>query len=147
MDTNAAPFGTAVRRDEIEPRDGPRAAANVLEMAARDAEVWLAEARTEADALVSDARAEAESLVRAGHAEADRLTASARSEADHLLSDARAEAERVRAELEVARGEHADEVARLAQLKDDSRDQLRGHLTALLAQVDAPGPGSPRRSG
>jgi hypothetical protein len=137
MDTNAAPFGTSVRRDESEPREGPRAAAHLLEMAARDAEVWRAEARTEADALVSDARAEAEALVRAGHAEADRLTASARREADYLLSDAHAEAERVRAELESVRSEHANEIARLAQLKDDSRDQLRGHLTALLAQVDA----------
>lgn len=145
MDTNAAPFDTPVRHDETEPREGPRAAANVLEMAARDAEVWLAEARTQADALVSGARAEAEALVRAGHAEADRLTASARKEADLLLTDARAEAERVRAELEMARSEHNDDIARLARLRDDSRDQLRGHLNALLAQVDGQGQGSPRR--
>ena len=144
MDTNAAPLFASVRRDEIEPREGPRAAANVLEMAARDAEVWLAEARTEADALVSGARVEAEALVRAGRAEANRLTASARSDADHLLKDARAEAERVRAELEMSRSEHTNEVARLAQLKNDSRDQLRGHLTALLAQVDTQGQGLPR---
>ena len=63
MDTNTAPIVVPGSANSSGPQQGPRAAANLLEMAARDAETWVAEAR-----------AEAEALVREGHAEADRLT-------------------------------------------------------------------------
>lgn len=126
MDTNTAPIVVPGSANSSGPQQGPRAAANLLEMAARDAETWVAEAR-----------AEAEALVRAGHAEADRLTTSARSEAHQLLNDARVEAERIRAEMDQAKGVHTTEVARLHRLEDDARDQLRSHLTTILAQVNA----------
>jgi cell division septum initiation protein DivIVA len=95
--------------------DGSRAAARLLEVAARNADELLAEAK----------------------AEADQLTASAREEADQLLTAARTEAQRVRADLEETRAHHSAEIARLQQIEQDHRDQMRRHLTDVLAQIEA----------
>ena len=97
-------------------QDAPRAAANLLEMAARDADAWRAEARTEADEVLAGAKAEAETILR----------------------ESRAEAEKVRAELETETKEHQAEVQRLQQLEAESRDRLRGQLRDMLEKLDSP---------
>jgi cell division septum initiation protein DivIVA len=94
---------------------GSQSAARLLELAARDADAWRAEARSEADGVLAEARAEAERVV----------------------EEARAEAGRLRAEVETARGEQQAEVERLQQLEREIHDRLRGQLTDLLSQVDA----------
>jgi cell division septum initiation protein DivIVA len=126
------------------PVDGSRAAAHLLEMAARDADEWRSEARSEAAAVVEDAKAEAAQLVQAAHNEARRLTTSAhqlrtsaQAEADALLEDAHTEAKRVHAELEQTRRRHDTEIAELQQLEDGHRERLRRNLIELLEQVDA----------
>jgi cell division septum initiation protein DivIVA len=106
----AGPGGTAA--------DGHRAAAQLLEVAARNADELLAEAK----------------------AEADQLKASAREEADQLLAAARTEAQRLRTDLEETRAQHNAEIARLQQIEQDHRDQMRHHLTDLLAQIEATPP-------
>ena len=95
--------------------DGSRAAARLLEVAARNAEELLAEAK----------------------AKADRLTASAREEAIRLLNAARTEAQRVRADLEETRAQHSTEIARLQQVEQDHRDRMRRHFTDVLAEIEA----------
>jgi cell division septum initiation protein DivIVA len=95
--------------------DGSRAAARLLEVAARNADELLAEAK----------------------AEANQLTASAREKADQLLTAARAEEQRVRADLEETRAQQNAEIARLQQIEQDHRDRMRRHLTDVLAQIEA----------
>jgi cell division septum initiation protein DivIVA len=100
--------------DESSPGDSSRAAARLLEVAARNAEELLTEAK----------------------AEADQVKSSAREEADLLLAAARAEAQRVRAELEETHAQHSAEIARLQQVEQDHRDRMRRHLTDVLAQIE-----------
>jgi cell division septum initiation protein DivIVA len=106
------------------PEAASRAAVHLLELAAHDAEVWRAEAKSEGAAVVDAARAEAAQLVEASRAEAEQIRAEARAEAD-----------RVRGELAESRNRHDAEVARLRRLDRDYREQMRTHLTALLDQV------------
>jgi cell division septum initiation protein DivIVA len=94
--------------------DGSRAAARLLEVAARNADELLAEAT----------------------AEADQLTASARENADQLLTAARTETQRLRADLEETRAQHNAEIARLQQIEQNHRDRMRRHLTDMLAQIE-----------
>jgi cell division septum initiation protein DivIVA len=120
QDTSSQPT-TGAAQDAHPPApavNGSHSAAHLLEITARDAELWVAEARSEAAALVDKARAEAEALV----------------------AEARTEAARVRAELEEARRGSQAELAELERLATQHRDQLRRHLTDLLAQVSDPAP-------
>ena len=98
MDTHEDPTvtDTAAVFDNS-PGDSSRAAARLLEVAARNAEELLAEA----------------------NAEAEQVKGSAREEADRLLAAARAEAQRVRADLEETRAQHSAEIARLQQVEQD----------------------------
>jgi vacuolar-type H+-ATPase subunit H len=98
------------------PAAASGAVAQLLAMTARDADAWVAEARSEAAALVDDARAEAEAV----------------------LSSARAEAERLRAEADATRRRQAAEVAELRRAAAEQRERLRRHLSDLLGHVDGP---------
>ena len=138
--------------------EGSRAAARLLEIATRNADELVGEAKAEAASLVATARADADRLTAASQAEADRLTTSARAEADQILAAAREEAERVHADLEQRRvQETADldrhrttvmtevterkaaleaEVSRLQQLEQDHRDRMRSYLNQQLEQLE-----------
>lgn len=143
--------------------NGTSAVARLLEVAARNADELLGEARAEAASIVATAQSDADRLTGSSQAEAEELRASASAEADRVLAAAQAEAERTHAELEQTRaeqnaeldrqrttvlGELAEqqaaleaEVARLQQLEQDHRDRMRGYLTQQLAQIE---PTSPR---
>jgi hypothetical protein len=109
---------------------GAAAAARLLEMAARDADAWRAEAR-----------GEAEQLVRAGREQAASLVEEAEARAGALVAAARDEAERTRAASAEERRVHDEEVARLDALERGHRERLREHLTSVLAEVDGPSAG------
>lgn len=117
--TDADPGGSPGVAPSAGAGDSSRAAARLLEVAARNAEELLVEAK----------------------AEAEQVTASAREEAEQLLRTARAEAQRVRDELEQTRDQYSAEVTRLEQLERDHRDRMRQHLTELLTQIEADPPG------
>jgi cell division septum initiation protein DivIVA len=119
------------------------AAARLLEMTARETDRWRSEARTESEATVAEARKESDELVRAARAEAERLVSSAREEAAQTTNDARVEAYRVREETTALRKRHDEDIARLEKVAADTREQLREHLTEMLARVeDTPGDSS-----
>ena len=99
---------------------------NLLEMAARDAELWL-----------SEARSEAASVVQAGRDDAERLLREARIEADEVLARARDAVAQERANLEQRKTALEAEVARLGEIAAGYRIDLRRHLTELLERVDA----------
>lgn len=122
--TEPGPRVTTAGEDES-PRDAAHTAAHLLEMAARDAELWLTEARGEAAQVREVAREEAA-----------RLVATARAEAEALLDSARTESQRVREELEAARRHQEGRVAELERLATENREHLRQHLTDMLGRVD-----------
>jgi cell division septum initiation protein DivIVA len=126
---------TAAATDGTAP-DSSRAAARLLEVAARNADELLGEATAEAASLVATARAEADQLAAASRAQAEGLTTSARAEADQLLAAARTEAERVQSELEEKRAAQTAEIARLELLEQEHRERMRRYLTQLLKQME-----------
>jgi len=97
------------------------AAARLLEIATRNADELLGEARAEAASIVATARTDADRLTESSQAQAEQLTASASVEADRVLAAAHAEAERVHAELDQTRAEQNAE--------------LDGHRTTVLADL------------
>jgi len=143
--------------------DGTSAVARMFEIATRNADELLGEARAEAASIVAKAQSDADQLTASSQAQADQLRASASAEADRVLAAAHAEAERVHAELEQTRAEQnaelerhrttvlgdlaeqqgalEAEVARLEQLEQDHRDRMRSYLTQQLAQIE---PTTPR---
>jgi hypothetical protein len=87
--------------------------ARLLELAVRNAEQLLAEAR----------------------AEAEQLRAEAREDADAVLAAARQEAERVRAALEESRALISADIAHLLQAQQEHRERLRQHLHAVVTRA------------
>ena len=121
-------------------KDGSLTAARLLEMTARDTDRWRSEAKTESEAIVANAREESAEMVRAAREEAERLVTSAREEAAQTTNDARVEAHRVREETTALRKQHDEDVAQLERVATENREQLRQHLTEMLARVDATTP-------
>jgi cell division septum initiation protein DivIVA len=111
---------TAPVTDASQPAPGGAASpsegmARLLEIAAKNADELLTEAR----------------------AEAEQMTSSAQAEADKIVGEARIEAERVRAETEDARNKATGEIARLRQTEQEHRDRMKSHLQEMLAKVEA----------
>ena len=94
------------------PSDGM---ARLLELAAKNADELLAEAR----------------------AEAEQLTSAAQAEADRIVGEARIEAERVRKETEDSKTKASGEIARLRQTEQEHRERMQSHLQEMLAKVEA----------
>ena len=118
--------------------DSSRAAAQLLEMTAREIDRWRSEAQDEAATIVATGREEAEGLLRAARTEADRLLSSARGQAATLKEEAQSEADRLRQEPAVLRERHDAEVAHLREVETQHRQRLRQHLTDMLDQVGPP---------
>jgi cell division septum initiation protein DivIVA len=124
--------------------DGSQAAARLLELTAREADQWRADAKSEAAAIVAAARDEAAKVVRAARDEAERLVATAKEEGAQITNDARVEAYRVREETTALRKRQEEHVARLEQLATEQRELLRHHLTEMLGRVDSLSSGDSR---
>jgi len=97
------------------PGSGVDGMARLLELATKNADELVAEAR----------------------AEAAEITAKAQAEADKIVGEARIEAERVRSETEEAKSASTGEIARLRQTEQEHRDRMKSHLQEMLAKVEA----------
>jgi cell division septum initiation protein DivIVA len=89
--------------------------ARLLELAARNADELLAEAK----------------------AEAEQVTSKARVEAERMLDEARGEAEKIRAQSEEARNKATQEIAGLRETERQHRERMQSHLQEMLAKVEA----------
>ena len=121
----------------LTPAQGSRAAVRLLEIATRDAEELVGEARAEAASILATAQADADQLTAATRADATQVTSSARAEADQLLAETHAAAERMLSEVGERQAALEAEVARLKELEREHRDLMRSYLTEQLAQLDA----------
>lgn len=116
--------------DEHDPGagDGTRAAARLLEIATRNADELLAEARTEAASIVSMAQTDADRV----RAELDQTRAEHDTELDRHRTTVLGDLSERQAALEA-------EIARLRQLEEDHRNRMRTYLAEQLAQIEPNG--------
>ena len=106
--------------------DGISGAARLLEIATRNADELLGEARAEAASITAAAHVDAERV----HAELEKT----RTEQSDELDRHRAT---VLAQLVERQAALGAEVARLEQLVQDSRGRMRSFLTEQLAQIES----------
>jgi DivIVA domain-containing protein len=105
--------------------EGSRAAARLLEIAARNADELLDEAKAEAASTRAAARTEAERM----HAELEQTWTRQNTELDLHRTTVLSEVAERQAALEA-------EVSRLRQLDQDHRDRMRDYLNQQLAQIE-----------
>jgi cell division septum initiation protein DivIVA len=105
--------------------EAPQAAARLLELAARNA-----------DELLDEAKAEAASITAAAHAEADVIRAEARKDIERESAELERHRESVLSALAQQQTDLEAEVFRLQQLEQDYRGRMRTHLTQVLEQLE-----------
>ncbi len=121
-------------------------AARILELAAMTADQLVTSAETEAESLVTTARAEADAILGASRNQANQVAA----ELSRSRREQAAELDRERAAalagLADERAAIERQIARLRQIQSDYGSELRRHLTAQLALLDATMPKPPAPS-
>lgn len=158
LDDNVTPTPAEDRRDQVHDLEtdpivpithnegSADPAARMLELAAMTADQLVTEARTEAESLVTTAQAEADAVLGASRNEAHQIAA----ELSRIRHEQTAELDRERAValagLAQERAAIERQIAHLRQLQSDHRNELRRHLTAQLALLDATMPEPPTAS-
>ena len=125
---------TAFDQQAAAPSDGM---ARLLEVAARNADQLMTEAKNEAERVTTAAQADADRVTTAAQAEADRVTTAAQAEADRLVGEARMEAERIRSETEKSKTDATQAIAGLRQTEREHRERMQTHLQEMLARVES----------
>ena len=117
------------------------AAARLLELATRNADEVVAEAREEADRIVGSARTKAERLEAETKTKTDRLEQDARTRAQMLDSETEAKRREVLGDLEKERGRLDADVENLRSFEREYRSRLKNYFTQQLAALDGDGEG------
>lgn len=154
----AAPEPEPVPEPEPEPepvRQAPTtvaeasgAAARLLEIATRNADEVVADAKNQADTILAEAQTKSERLENDARSKADRMEADARARADKLDSETAAKRTQLFGDLERDRDKLTGEVEHLRAFEREYRSRLRNYFSSQLAQLEgddqasAPLPGS-----
>lgn len=155
----AAEAGPAVVAPAPEPEPVPApaptsvaqasgAAARLLEIATRNADEVVADAKNQADTILAEAQTKSERLENDARSKADRLEADARARADKLDSETAAKRAQLFGDLERDRDKLTGEVEHLRAFEREYRSRLRNYFSSQLAQLEgdeqasAPLPGS-----
>jgi cell division septum initiation protein DivIVA len=157
-DDNVNPTPAEDRRDRVNDLEvdltepithhdrSPDSAARILELAAMTADQLVTEAQTEAESLVSTAQADADAILETSRNEAHRIAA----ELSRIRHEQTADLDRERATalagLAQERAAIERQIADLRHMQSDHRNELRRHLTAQLALLDATVPEPPTAS-
>ncbi len=124
------------------------AAARLLEIATRNADEVVADAKNQADTILAEAHTKSERLENEARGKADRLESDARARADKLDSETAAKRTQLFGDLERDRDKLTREVEHLRAFEREYRSRLKNYFTAQLAQLEgdegasAPLPGS-----
>lgn len=102
-----------------------------------DAPVAAVEEPAAAASLLGLAQKLHDEHVSAGQQEADELVAAAKVEAERLVAEAQEASDRKLGDLERDSAQLQEKVDGLRAFEADYRERLRGHLEALLGEVDA----------
>ena len=116
------------------------AAARLLEIATRNADEVVTDAKNQAGVILAEAHTEAERLDRESRARADEVESDARDRADLLDSEIVTRRQQLFGDLERERDTLAGEVQHLQVFEREYRSRLKNYFAAQLAQLDGDQP-------
>ncbi len=117
------------------------AATRLLELATRNADEVVAEAREDAEKIVGEAKAEAEKLSTETKERTDKLEQDARTRSQNLDSETENRRRELLGELEKERGRLDGEIENLRAFEREYRSRLKGYFTQQLQALDGSGEG------
>ncbi|MBA2638711.1 MAG: DivIVA domain-containing protein [Nocardioidaceae bacterium] len=122
------------RRTSVAEASG--AAARLLEIAARNADEVVDDAKDQADSILAEAHTKSERLENESRSKADRLESDARARADKLDAETAAKRTQLFGEMERDRDKLTGEVEHLRAFEREYRSRLKNYFTAQLAQLE-----------
>ncbi len=134
----------AAPREEIKvttAAEASSAATRLLELATRNADEVVAEAREDAERIVSEARAEAERLQTETKTLADKLEEDARNRAQNLDAETSSRREELLGEMEKEKARLDSEIESLRAFEREYRSRLRTYFSEQLAALEGEGAG------
>ena len=125
--------------------DASSAAARLLEIATRNADELVADAKDQADKIVGEARTKAERLESESKVKADRLESDARTRSQMLDSETAERRQQLFGDLEKEKDKLNAEVENLRSFEREYRSRLKSYFQQQLAALDGNGEGGPMR--
>jgi DivIVA domain-containing protein len=116
--------------------DASSAAARLLEIATRNADELVAEAKDTADKIVGEARTKAERLESESKVKADRLESDARTRSQMLDSETAERRQQLFGDLEKEKDKLNAEVENLRSFEREYRSRLKSYFQQQLAALD-----------
>jgi DivIVA domain-containing protein len=116
--------------------DASSAAARLLEIATRNADELVAEAKDTADKIVGEARTKAERLESESKVKADRLESDARTRSQMLDSETAERRQQLFGDLEKEKDKLNSEVENLRSFEREYRSRLKSYFQQQLAALD-----------
>ena len=117
-------------------REAAGAAARLLEIAGRNADEVVADAKNQADTILAEATTKAERLDSESQSKADRVESDARARAENLDSETAAKRTQLFGDLEQDRDKLTRELEHLRAFEREYRSRLKNYFTAQLAQLE-----------
>jgi len=112
------------------------AAARLLELATRNADELVADAKDQADTILAEARTKAERLENEARTKADRMESDARARAQKLDSETAERRQQLFGDLEKDRDRLAREVEHLRSFEREYRSRLKNYFSSQLSQLE-----------
>jgi DivIVA domain-containing protein len=112
------------------------AAARLLELATRNADEVVADAKDQADTILAEARTKAERMDTEARTKADRMESDARARAQQLDSETGERRQQLLGDLEKNRDSLAREVEHLRSFEREYRSRLKNYFSSQLAQLE-----------
>jgi len=121
--------------------DASSAAARLLEIATRNADELVGDAKNQADKIVGEARTKAERLESESKVKADRLESDARTRSQMLDSETAERRQQLFGDLEKEKDKLNAEVENLRSFEREYRSRLKSYFQQQLAALDGSGEG------
>ena len=119
--------------------DASSAAARLLELATRNADELVGEAKDQADKIVGEARTKAERLEAESKDKSDRMESDARTRSQMLDSETTERRQQLFGDLEHEKERLNAEVEDLRSFEREYRSRLKGYFEQQLAALDGSG--------
>ncbi|MFL6133074.1 MAG: DivIVA domain-containing protein [Nocardioidaceae bacterium] len=140
QDRKAAPAATELPKVTT-VADASSAAARLLEIATRNADELVTEAKGEADKVVGEARTKAERLEAEAKSKSERMEEDARTRSQMLDAETAERRQQLLGDLEKEKGQLNTEVANLRSFEREYRSRLKNYFQQQLAALDGNGEG------
>jgi len=121
--------------------DASSAAARLLEIATRNADELVGEAKDQADKIIGEARTKAERLEAESKVKSDRLESDARTRSQMLDSETAERRQQLFGDLEKEKEKLNAEVENLRSFEREYRSRLKSYFQQQLAALDGSGEG------